>query len=221
MVVDILRGFAVLGILLVNMLSFSGYFHTPTLEMGAIHRLATLLIQFVAQAKFYTLFSFLFGWGMAIQMRRAAQRDRPFVTLYVWRLIILLLIGLVHAILIWEGDILVNYALLGLPLLFFRKRSDRIVLVAAIACILIPVLLSTPGPAASIREWHTRLVVPLRQQMMEGHQANVYVGGSYLEATVHRAKAAVFGYASFIYWATHIFGMFLLGLYVGRRRIFQ
>jgi uncharacterized protein len=220
-VVDILRGFAVLGILLVNMLSFSGYFYTPTQEMGAAHRLATLLIKFIAQAKFYTLFSFLFGWGMAIQMRRAAQRDSPFVPLYVRRLLILLGIGLVHAILIWEGDILVNYALLGLVLLFFRKRSNRTILIAAIVCILIPVLLSTPGPTASIREWHARLVAPLRRQMMEGHQANVYVEGSYVEATVHRAKAASFGYASFMYWAPHIFGMFLLGLYVGRRRIFH
>jgi uncharacterized protein len=220
-VVDILRGFAVLGILLVNMLSFSGYFRTPTREMGAVHRLATLLIQFVAQAKFYTLFSFLFGWGMAIQMKRAAHRDRPFVLLYVRRLIILLLIGLVHAILIWDGDILVNYALLGLPLLVFRKRSNRTILIAAIVCILVPVLLSTPGPAASIREWHAGLLAPLRRQMMEGHQANVYVAGSYREATIHRAKAVVFGYASFMYWATHIFGMFLLGLYAGRRRIFH
>jgi uncharacterized protein len=220
-VVDILRGFAVLGILLVNMLSFSGYLYTATQEMGAAHRLAILLIRFIAQAKFYTLFSFLFGWGMAIQMRRATERDRHFAPLYVRRLIILLLFGLVHAILIWEGDILVHYALLGLPLLFFRKRSNRTILIGAIVCILIPVLLSTPGPAESIREWHARLVAPLRRLMMEGHQANVYVEGSYLEVTIHRAKAAVFGYTSFIYWASHIFGMFLLGLYVGRRRIFR
>jgi uncharacterized protein len=219
-VVDILRGLAVLGILLVNMLSFSGYFYTPTSEMGAADRLATLLIQFVAQAKFYTLFSFLFGWGMAIQMRRAAQGGKSFGRFYVRRLIILLLIGLVHAILIWEGDILVNYALLGLPLLLFRKRSPRTILVVAVVCVLIPVLLSTPGPAEAVREWHAGLVAPLRRQMMEGHHANVYVEGSYLEVTVHRAKAAGFGYASFVYWAPHIFGMFLLGLFVGRRRLF-
>jgi uncharacterized protein len=220
-VVDILRGFAVLGILLVNMLSFSGYLRTPTQDMGAVHRLATLFIRFVAQAKFYTLFSFLFGWGMAIQMRRTAQRDRPFVLFYVRRLIILLLIGLAHAILIWEGDILVYYALLGLPLLFFRKRSNKTILITAIICILIPVLLSTPGPATSIREWHAGLAAPLRRRMMEGHQANVYVEGSYLETSIHRAKAASFGYASLMYWAPHVLGMFLLGLYIGRRRIFH
>ena len=220
-VVDVLRGFAVLGILLVNMLSFSGYFYTPTHQMAGVHRLATLLIKFVAQAKFYTLFSFLFGWGMAIQMRRAAGRGRPFGPLYVRRLTILLLIGLLHALLIWEGDILVNYAVLGLALLFFRKRSHKTILFAAVVSILIPVLLSTPGPAAAFREWHTGLVAPLRRHMMEGHQANVYVDGSYLEATIHRARAAAFSYSSFIYSAPHIFGMFLLGLYAGRRRIFH
>jgi uncharacterized protein len=220
-VVDILRGFAVLGILLVNMLGFSGYSQTPTQYMDALHRFAVLFIQFVAQAKFYTLFSLLFGWGMATQISRAVQLDRPFVPSYVRRLIILLLIGLVHALLIWEGDILVDYALLGLLLLFFRKRSNRTILIAAVVCILIPVLLSTPGPAESIRDWHAGVVAPLRRQMMEGHQANVYVAGDYLRVTVQRARAAAFGYANLMYWAPHVLGMFLLGLYVGRRRIFH
>lgn len=209
-----------LGILLVNMLSFSGYFYTPTREMGGAHRLVTLSIQFVAQAKFYTLFSFLFGWGAAIQMRRAAERRRSFAPFYVRRLAILLIVGLVHAILIWEGDILVNYALLGFVLLMFRKRSDSLVLAVAMVCILIPVLLSAPGPGRSIREWHVALIAPLRRQMMAGHQANVYIEGGYRDAVLHRLKAARFSYASFPDWAPHLLGMFLLGLYVGRRRLF-
>ena len=220
-VVDILRGLSVLGILLVNMLSFSGYFPGPSGELDGAQRLAMLFIRFVAQAKFYTLFSFLFGWGTAIQMRRAADRGRAFAPFYIRRLLILLLIGLIHAILIWDGDILVNYALLGFVLLAFRERSDRLVLAAALACILIPVLLSAPGPGSAIREWHAELVAPLRRQMLQGYEANVFVEGRYLDAVLHRVKAAIFSYASFPIWAPHVLGMLLLGLYAGRRRLFS
>ena len=218
-VVDILRGFSVLGILIFNMLSFSGYLYRPLDGMSSINRAVMLFVRFFVQAKFYTLFSFLFGWGMAIQMERAAQRGSRFVPLYVRRLLILLLIGLAHAILIWDGDILVSYAVLGLPLLLFRQRSDKVLLVAVVVCILIPVLLSTPGPAASFREAYAEATDSWRQQMLVGYQTNVHTQGSYLELTVHRLRSIRSGYTGVIYWGTHILGMFLLGLYVGRRRI--
>ena len=219
-VIDILRGVSILGVVLMNMGTYSGY-STPLPEMGTINHLVTWLLKFLVQAKFYTLLSFLFGWGMAVQMSRAASRGTRFVPFYVRRLLALLLIGLVHAILIWDGDILVTYALLGFPLLLFRKRSDRTLLVAAVLCILIPVLISTPGPAALLREAHARATDNYLQAMLVGRSANVLAEGSYLEATLHRLESLRFGYSQFIYWATHVFGMFLLGLYAGRRKIFQ
>lgn len=219
-VIDILRGFSVLGILLVNMLSFAGY-GTPLHDMEPINRNAVLFIKFVAQAKFYTLFSFLFGWGMAIQMERAAQRSARFVPLYVRRLLILLLVGLVHAVFVWDGDVLTTYALLGLPLLLFRTRSDRTLLVTVILCMLIPILLSTPGPGETFGEAYTKATANYRQEVAAGHQAGVYAAGSYLETTLQRLKELRLHYAGSIYWATHIFGMFLMGLYAGRRRIFR
>jgi uncharacterized protein len=218
-VVDILRGFSVLGILLVNMLGFSGFLYGPADQIEPIHRYATLFIRFVAQAKFYTLFSFLFGWGMSVQLERAARRNARFVSLFVRRLLILLLIGLVHATLIWDGDILVTYAVLGLPLILFRKLSDKALLVSVVICLLIPVLISTPGPAESFQEAYAAATDGLRQEMMTGYQANVYATGTYWEVTVHRWKNSIFGYTQFIYWSTHIFAMFLLGLYTGRHRI--
>lgn len=219
-VVDILRGFSVLGILLVNMLSFAGY-RVSLQEMEPLNRAVVLFIKFIAQAKFYTLFSFLFGWGMAIQMRRAAQRGTRFVPLYARRLFILLLIGLVHAVLIWNGDILVTYALLGFPLLLFRKRSGRTLLVAVAVCMLIPILLSTPGPAGAFCEAYDRVTEGYRREMVVGYQAGVYSEGNYVEATLQRLRELRHGYSQLLFWATHVFGMFLLGLYVGRRKILQ
>ena len=220
-VVDILRGFAILGILIFNMLSFSGYLYWPLDQMSPINRAAALFVKFATQAKFYTLFSFLFGWGMSIQMERAVQRGARFAPLFARRMLILLLIGLTHAILIWDGDILVTYAVLGLPLLLFRKRSDKALLVAVVICILIPVLLSTPGPAASFRDAYSRLFEEWREEMLLGYQTNVHSQGSYLELVLHRMRSIRSGYTGVIYWGTHVFGMFLLGLYFGKRKIFH
>jgi uncharacterized protein len=215
-VIDILRGVSILGVILMNMLGYAGY-GTPFQEMQAVNRVVVWLITFFVQAKFYTLLSFLFGWGMATQMERAASRGRRFVPLYVRRLLALLLIGLVHAILIWDGDILVTYALLGFPLLLFRKRSDRTLLIAVVVCMLIPVLISTPGPGETFRAAYARLTEPLRHQPPAG----IYTEGSYLEFTLHRLQSLRSFYSQAVYWATHVFGMFLLGLYAGRRRIFH
>ena len=220
LVVDVLRGVAVFGILLVNMLSFSGLSHTTTRDMGTADRLVTLMIRFLAQAKFYTLFSFLFGWGMAIQMKRAERRGGDFRSFYFRRLTILLAIGLVHAIVVWEGDILVFYALLGYLLSMFRRRSDRFLLTVALVLILIPVFLSAPGPGAAIRDWQAGLVAPIRAEVIRGYERNVYVVGSYRDVVVQRAKATALGYANVLNWAPHILGMFLLGLYAGRRGVF-
>lgn len=77
---------------------------------GEIDQLIDIAIAFFAITKFYLLFSFLFGVGFAMQMRRMAATNRPFVGFYLRRLLILLVIGFAHAILLWDGDILRLYA---------------------------------------------------------------------------------------------------------------
>jgi uncharacterized protein len=220
-VIDVLRGISILGVILMNMSGYAGYGMAFD-GMSGVNRIVVIFLRFFVQAKFYTLLSFLFGWGMAVQMLRAEQRGKPFVPFFLRRLFALLLIGLVHAILIWDGDILVTYALLGFPLLLiFRNRSTKTLLVAAGICISIPVLISLPGPAEDFRNWFSRMTADLLQAMLEGRQADVLGSGSYWEAVAHRWKSLVYGYSQAMYWATHVFGMFLLGLYAGRRRIFQ
>ncbi len=131
--VDVLRGFAVLGILVANMYAYSGASYTPTTWGEPLDKFIVAATRFLVEAKFYSLFSFLFGWGMAIQLIRAEARGTRFVPVYIRRSLILLGIGLTHAVLIWEGDILFDYAMFGLLLLLFRKRSPRFLLVSAAA----------------------------------------------------------------------------------------
>ena len=136
-VLDVLRGIAMLGILVVNMEGFSspGYRaeNGERLWTGFLDRLAESLILHGAAGKFMIMFTVLFGLGFALQMQRSTKRRLPFLALQTRRLTVLLLIGLAHAFLIWYGDILVGYALAGFLLLLFRGRRARTVLLWAIA----------------------------------------------------------------------------------------
>lgn len=129
---DVLRGFALLGILLMNIEAFVGPLEQamsgldPALT-GA-DRVADLAVYFFVQGKFWTLFSLLFGMGFVVMQQRAQSAGRPFLALYLRRTLGLLIIGLAHALLVWSGDILVSYALTALVLLLFFRNTpvDRL-----------------------------------------------------------------------------------------------
>ncbi|WP_425513259.1 DUF418 domain-containing protein, partial [Xanthomonas fragariae] len=123
-VLDVLRGFALLGILLMNIEAFVGPLDLASTGVephwhGA-DRIADALVYVLVQGKFHTLFSLLFGMGFAVMAQRAEQAGRAFFGMYLRRTAGLLVIGLAHALLIWSGDILVAYALLALLLLTAR-----------------------------------------------------------------------------------------------------
>lgn len=133
---DALRGFALLGILLANMLYWSGWIMMTEEQriafagaesVGWQYRFHHLLID----GKFYTIFSLLFGTGFALQIARLSARGLEGLRIYRRRVLVLLAIGLVHSWLIWDGDILTLYALMGLILPFFYDWRERSLLVAA------------------------------------------------------------------------------------------
>jgi uncharacterized protein len=127
---DALRGFALFGVLLVNLpfmaLSTSGAFRTPgtaTDSMGNV--LAWALERTFFETKFFTIFSLLFGMGLILQMQRAESSGRPFKGLYLRRLGWLGLLGLLHGTLLFMGDILLPYACVGLLLFLCRGMRPR------------------------------------------------------------------------------------------------
>jgi uncharacterized protein len=130
---DALRGFALCGVFISNVyVWFSGRVLLPRAQVEALTASESLLdtvarntFNLLVFGKFITLFSFLFGLGFAVQLGRAEQRGASIVPLYLRRLVVLLFIGLAHMFLIWFGDILGSYALMGFGLLLFRNRSDK------------------------------------------------------------------------------------------------
>ena len=225
------RGFAIFGILVVNvgMIGIPIYVELAgeTWFPGTADRLAQLLIRFLAQGKFYFMFSFLFGLGFALQAERAERRGVAFGTLYRRRLLSLMLIGLLHAFLIWMGDILVSYAVLGFVLLSFRGRKLTTLLVWALGLllssalimgalvVLIEVARRDPGAAAELDRAFAAQRVQHRWLAQLSVQA--YGAGSFGEIMAQRALDVVHLYAITLFRATDFLGMFLLGAYVGRR----
>ncbi|MEP6534234.1 MAG: DUF418 domain-containing protein [Bryobacteraceae bacterium] len=151
-VIDILRGLALFGILAANMRAFNAPFEVYgniwKLFPGTADQIAQGAIDVLITVKAMTLFSFLFGLGFAVQMSRAEERGRP-VSFYPRRLGILLAIGLIHAWLIWVGDILVLYALTGFILFLFRKRTQKTVAIWAISLGCLPLVIVTGGMIAA------------------------------------------------------------------------
>ncbi len=125
---DALRGFALFGILLMNLEAFTGPITQAMTGINAqlvgANRWADAFIYIFVQGKFWTLFSTLFGVGFAVMAERLQARGADFLSMYLRRLLALLVFGLLHALLIWEGDILLVYALAGFGLLLFFQQPS-------------------------------------------------------------------------------------------------
>ena len=123
--IDIIRGFALLGILLVNISTFKapGFVVqlSPADYSGAVNQALAWFIDVLVRGKFYTIFSFLFGLGFYIFISRLQEKGLPANILFKRRLLVLLGIGLLHLVLLWSGDILHTYALTGFFLLLFIR----------------------------------------------------------------------------------------------------
>lgn len=228
-VIDILRGFALFGILLVNMMYFAWPVYTEVIGTPWTHPLdkaASWFVSFFAAGKFFTLFSFLFGLGLAVQMQRAEARGVAIVPLYLRRLLILLLIGIAHVVLLWWGDILTYYAILGFVLLLFRGTKPRRLLVWAFVFLLIPLLLNAgfigllkladdSGQLASVQ------TVEAQYQESYTLALTTYQSGSFATMTEQRIQDYAFAALGQVFSGTFfiVLAMFLLGLYVGKRQL--
>ncbi len=234
---DTLRGFALCGVFISNVMAwFSGMAFQPREEVLAAMNTASLpdtiawqaFVMFVG-GKFITLFSFLFGLGFAVQLGRAEARGASITPLYVRRLGIMLVMGLSHLFIIWYGDILSTYAVLGFGLLLFRGRSDRTLLISAVLLTLggsvvgvviarLPQLMAaTPEAGAAIVKAATEKSAAIKAQTLAA-----YMSGSWLDVTKATFHFVVRDYAPLLLAILlPTFGRFLVGLLAGRRRMFH
>lgn len=141
---DALRGLALFGICLANFPEFSLYSFLKEniasgMPTGGIDRILRYVQYVFIDGKFYTLFSLLFGIGFSIILSNAVRKRVDGFLIFYRRMWILLLIGFVHLMFIWSGDILMLYALLGFFLPLFRNMPDKRLLSAATFFLLLPI----------------------------------------------------------------------------------
>ena len=139
--VDALRGFALFGILVVNSMVFASGYYSAGVPDPLFHRSSDDAVRYVVallfETKFYLLFSFLFGYSVTLQMLAAERAGSAFMPRMLRRQAGLWVLGALHAVLLYYGDILSTYAVLGLLLLWLRHRSDDAML--KLACWLVAV----------------------------------------------------------------------------------
>lgn len=150
---DVVRGFALFGIFLMNVEFFgramSGIGEGMPLGLTGVDWLASWFVAYFVQGKFWTIFSLLFGMGFAVMLTRAERGGRAFLKPYLRRILALAVFGAVHYIFLWEGDILFSYAvgaLCLLILLYGRMKWTLAGIAVAMGAAFIPGL----GPVGAI-----------------------------------------------------------------------
>ncbi|TRO56030.1 DUF418 domain-containing protein [Streptomyces sp. IB201691-2A2] len=215
--IDALRGFALLGICMVNAPVIAGAWGAQAQSTTADH-LAAWLITALFTSKFYLLFAFLFGYNFTLQMRFAEQDKVSFGGRHARRLAGLFLLGAVHAVLLYPGDILMMYALLGLAL--FTVRGMRTVALLRIATLLV---LCLAALLLAIGLWV--LTLPDTGQAISpastvASNASGYRSDplSIVSTNLHMFKEAL---ASAALYSAHVFAAFQLGFVAGRRCLLE
>jgi uncharacterized protein len=220
---DVLRGFALLGILAMNIRAmaapFGAYMYPYALfDYAGASRAAYVFTAVVFDLKMMGLFSMLFGAGVLLYAAKPTETGRPPRRLWFRRMFWLLVIGLVHAYLIWQGDILVPYALCGILLLWWVRRmpswrlmAGAIVFLAAGALLSVGDGMTWDAMPEAERAVEAEIWMPTREQ---ARQQVASMLGSYRTVVVHRARFAFMAetlyFLVFFFWRCG--GMMLLGM---------
>jgi uncharacterized protein len=234
-IVDMLRGFSLLGILLAHLCDqyFAGA-RPPGNEQfnikNGLDQGLQLFQDIFITGKFYTIFSFLFGLSFAIQLLNAKEKGQSFAGRFAWRLVLLFAIGFLHHM-HYRGDILTIYAVLGFALLLFYKVGNKILLLVAF-------FFMFNGPGLIVRTIEFARISnqpPIEQQP----QVNTTPDKRQQDATVYYNMVKQGDYWGIARWniskdfqtklefqvfSGRLFvtlGLFLLGLYAGRNKIFE
>lgn len=231
--IDALRGFALFGILLANLPVFLGiaFADTPERAMAIIgampERMLAIIVNFILDGKFYTVFSLLFGLGFALQLDRLERRGADGTAIFLRRMAVLLLIGLIHLSFVWGGDILTFYALIGFTLPLIHRFSDRVLLVLAGILIFAVPFLGVQATQGSETNW----TAPLSNlgdtiwNAIGGPDETSYftiLDEMWWQTFVARAASEwsyVFSDKLFTWRIPKVMGTMLLGMWAGRKLV--
>ena len=232
MVLDALRGFAILGIILANYPEFSFW----SFQSDSVHAaykwaeadvVTTWFLYTFIDGKFYTLFSILFGVGFSIILGNAIKHGTNGLRIFYRRMVVLLLIGLFHRMFRWSGDILMLYAFMGMILPLFRNLPTKKILFWAGVFLVLPVVSDTvhfilgvaPGAFLEAKWWEVAARYGINPDNLSTYLADAK---SYSEVLDFLKQGSV--ERSYEFVSSHryfkVLGLFLIGFAIGRHRIY-
>ncbi len=221
--VDALRGFAIVSIMLLHNIEHFDFYYTPEslpAWMVVVDKWIWDVLFFLFSGKSYAIFALLFGFTFYIQMSRQQQRGADFGGRFAWRLFLLLLFGIVNTA-FYQGDILTQYAVIGLVLIPFRKVNNRVLIWSAAFLLFQPT------------EWLRFFISSTQADVNPGDpaswayfgQMHTYItGNSFIDTVVGNLSN---GKTAVVLWTwengrvLQTAGLFLLGFYLGRKEYFN
>jgi uncharacterized protein len=218
---DVLRGFALFGMLMVHLTYYAK-------GSGRLHEFILASVQYVFETKFYALFAFLFGVSFAVQLTRARARGVPFVRLYARRLIGLALIAVVIK-LVFDFNVLLIYATWGAVLLLTHNAPRRWILGLFALCALSLSALHLVSGAlllrreGSVARAESAIKRRTAERMAVFQEINKAKKGPYVQAVRGRARHAILMMTQRFWWrpSMDVLGLFLLGLLAVRSGVVQ
>lgn len=218
--VDALRGFALCGVLLANISTFTLYAYMSEQALAALptarfDSIAKDALELLLHHKAVTVFSILFGFGFAMQLERAEARGGNGMPVFLRRMAVLLVLGIAHSA-FWWGDILITYAIAGFALILFRRCPDRWLVWSGFAIALLGTALmrvwfmasAAAGPLTQPQVFAETLRLLSSPSLSAAFQGNAVVQGWFQPL----------GGLMLVLFAL---GRFLLGYWAGRHRLLQ
>lgn len=232
-ILDILRGIALFGICIANYPVLSFFIFQPEavksrLPGNGFDQQIEIFHYLFIDGKFYSLFSLLFGIGFSIFLLRSkGETGIPTRGLGIFyrRLFVLLIFGLMHLLLLWEGDILMLYALMGMLLPLFRNFSDRALLITWLLLIFSPLLFDAVKVFSDGRLNLSNPVYEMGEAVAGGYGITEQNFFNWVPTHTEYADVLKYNQSTFYFrWGylldgnrlPKVLGMFLLGLYAGR-----
>lgn len=224
--IDALRGFALFGILMVHCMEHFDLMYLPKVASPfwqQVDQITNATIYFLFAGKAYAIFSFLFGLSFFIQMESQASKGIDFRKRFVWRLILLFILGYING-LIYMGEFFVIYAILGLFLIpLFKVPTKWLIIIAALLFLQIPDLISFISLLIGNSPNEPTYLIVYMDQLYE-ESAHVFMKGSFtdvLNFNLWKGQFAkllwVFNNARYL----QLIGLFILGMLTGRSGIYK
>ncbi len=219
---DVLRGIAVLGILIMNIQSFSmigAAYINPTAfgDLNGINKWVWIISHLLANEKFMSIFSILFGAGVILFTERAIEKNRKAAAFHYRRMFWLLIFGLMHAYFIWYGDILVAYSLCGMLVFLFRKMAPKKLVIFSLLFFIIPIIFNVAS-GLTIQYWpeesynqNLQSWIPDTEKVATELSA---MQGGWIAQMAIRVQGAIFMETFLFFWFTmwRVISMMLLGM---------